>query len=238
MPSPPSPARPISTIARSLGVPAAIASAVRNEGATPETLCPSSCSTPCRNRLTSDSSSTIRTRSVRPVTAAADDCSTPISPFHRMPRRNGPNARRGREGSGDFHVIALPSLQVRTAGLQYTPRHSSWGTDNKSMSADAAAILVVEDEFLVRMFAVDALEDAGFRVLQAGTAAEAMQALRGSPDVRAALVDIGSAGPAGRSAGGRNPGAAQPTCRSSSPAAAAAGSCASGSPGIRASRFW
>jgi CheY-like chemotaxis protein len=58
------------------------------------------------------------------------------------------------------------------------------------MSADAA-ILVVEDEFLVRMFAVDALEDAGFRVLQAGTAAEAMQALRASPDVRAALVDIG-----------------------------------------------
>src|SRR5688572_29763594 len=55
----------------------------------------------------------------------------------------------------------------------------------------ANAILVVEDEFLVRMFAVDALEDAGFRVLQAGTAAEAIQALRGAPDVRAALVDIG-----------------------------------------------
>jgi CheY-like chemotaxis protein len=58
------------------------------------------------------------------------------------------------------------------------------------MSA-AATILVVEDEFLVRMFAVDALEDAGFRVLQAGTATEAIQALRGSPDVQAALVDIG-----------------------------------------------
>jgi CheY-like chemotaxis protein len=58
------------------------------------------------------------------------------------------------------------------------------------MSADAT-ILVVEDEFLVRMFAVDALEDAGFRVLQAGTATEAMNALRGAPDVRAALVDIG-----------------------------------------------
>lgn len=58
------------------------------------------------------------------------------------------------------------------------------------MSA-GAAILVVEDEFLVRMFAVDALEDAGFRVLQAGTAAEAIKALQGSPDVRAALVDIG-----------------------------------------------
>lgn len=57
--------------------------------------------------------------------------------------------------------------------------------------AASAAILVVEDELLVRMFAVDALEDAGFRVLQAGTAAEALQALQGSPDVRAALVDIG-----------------------------------------------
>jgi CheY-like chemotaxis protein len=64
----------------------------------------------------------------------------------------------------------------------------------KKMSANEAptpAILLVEDELLVRMFAVDALEDAGFRVLQAGTAAEALQALQGSPDVRAALVDIG-----------------------------------------------
>jgi CheY-like chemotaxis protein len=60
-----------------------------------------------------------------------------------------------------------------------------------SNDAPIAAILVVEDELLVRMFAVDALEDAGFRVLQAGTAAEALQALQGSPDVRAALVDIG-----------------------------------------------
>jgi CheY-like chemotaxis protein len=61
------------------------------------------------------------------------------------------------------------------------------------MSPNSAptAILVVEDELLVRMFAVDALEDAGFRVLQAGTAAEALQALQGSPDVQAALLDIG-----------------------------------------------
>lgn len=61
------------------------------------------------------------------------------------------------------------------------------------MSADAAApaILVVEDEFLVRLFAVDALEDAGFRVIQAGTAAEALKALNGAPEVRAALVDVG-----------------------------------------------
>ena len=57
--------------------------------------------------------------------------------------------------------------------------------------AARAAILLVEDELLVRMFAVDALEDAGFRVIEAGTAAEALRALQASPDVRAALVDIG-----------------------------------------------
>jgi CheY-like chemotaxis protein len=62
---------------------------------------------------------------------------------------------------------------------------------NSHDAPTAATILVVEDELLVRIFAVDALEDAGFRVLQAGTAAEALQMLRASPDVRAALVDIG-----------------------------------------------
>jgi CheY-like chemotaxis protein len=58
-------------------------------------------------------------------------------------------------------------------------------------AAVPTAILVVEDEPLVRMFAVDALEDAGFRVIQAGTAAEALHALQGAPDVGAALIDIG-----------------------------------------------
>ena len=68
------------------------------------------------------------------------------------------------------------------------------GTDNDSMSAGAAgstAILLVEDEFLVRLFAVDALEDAGFRVLQAETAGAAVQALRGAPEVGAAVIDMG-----------------------------------------------
>ena len=63
------------------------------------------------------------------------------------------------------------------------------------MSADAAAvstvILLVEDEFLVRLFAIDALEDAGFRVLAAETAAQALQALRDAPAVRAAVIDMG-----------------------------------------------
>jgi CheY-like chemotaxis protein len=54
-----------------------------------------------------------------------------------------------------------------------------------------SAILLVEDEFLVRLFAVDALEDAGFRVLSAETAAAALKALAEAPDVRAAVIDMG-----------------------------------------------
>ena len=52
-------------------------------------------------------------------------------------------------------------------------------------------ILIVEDEMLVRMFAVDALEDAGFQVLQAGDAAEATSALAGADHVQAVIIDMG-----------------------------------------------
>jgi DNA-binding response OmpR family regulator len=52
-------------------------------------------------------------------------------------------------------------------------------------------ILIVEDEMLVRMFAVDALEDVGFQVLQAGDAGEAIAALAGGEPVQAVIVDMG-----------------------------------------------
>jgi len=54
-----------------------------------------------------------------------------------------------------------------------------------------SSILLVEDEFLVRLFAIDALEDAGFRVLPTETADAALAALRVAPDVRAAVIDMG-----------------------------------------------
>jgi CheY-like chemotaxis protein len=52
-------------------------------------------------------------------------------------------------------------------------------------------VLIVEDEMLVRMFAVDALEDVGFQVLQAGDAAEAIKALAGGDQVEAVIIDMG-----------------------------------------------
>jgi DNA-binding response OmpR family regulator len=53
-------------------------------------------------------------------------------------------------------------------------------------------ILIVEDEVLVRMFAVDALEDEGFKVEEAANAAEGLTKLEAlGPTLAGAIVDLG-----------------------------------------------
>ncbi|HVF18453.1 MAG TPA: response regulator [Steroidobacteraceae bacterium] len=53
-------------------------------------------------------------------------------------------------------------------------------------------ILIVEDEVLVRMFAVDALEDEGFKVEECSTAREALEKLHAlQSEVVAVIVDLG-----------------------------------------------
>jgi DNA-binding response OmpR family regulator len=53
-------------------------------------------------------------------------------------------------------------------------------------------VLVVEDEALIRMIVVDYLEDLGFKVEEAGSAASAMDKMRASNcGIDAAIVDIG-----------------------------------------------
>lgn len=62
---------------------------------------------------------------------------------------------------------------------------------NDSNSAPAR-ILIVEDEVLVRMFAVDSLEDAGFKVEEAANGAEALQAVtRFRGQLAAVVIDLG-----------------------------------------------
>jgi CheY-like chemotaxis protein len=51
------------------------------------------------------------------------------------------------------------------------------------------AILVVEDDVLVRMIAADILSDAGFRTLEAHDAREAMKLLEARTDVRVLFTD-------------------------------------------------
>jgi CheY-like chemotaxis protein len=51
-------------------------------------------------------------------------------------------------------------------------------------------ILVVQDEALVRMLAVDVLEEAGFEVLEASTADYAVQVLGKREDIRVVFTDV------------------------------------------------
>ena len=51
-------------------------------------------------------------------------------------------------------------------------------------------ILVVEDETLVRMTLVDVLEDAGFKVIEAVHADEALQVLKAVSGIDAVVTDV------------------------------------------------
>lgn len=55
---------------------------------------------------------------------------------------------------------------------------------------DAPSVLVVEDEALVRMTLVDVLDDAGFNVIEAIHADDALQALRSTPGIQAVVTDV------------------------------------------------
>lgn len=56
-------------------------------------------------------------------------------------------------------------------------------------------ILVVEDEVLIRMFAADIAEDAGYRVIEAVDAVDAMNKLEANPEIGVVFTDIHMPGP-------------------------------------------
>jgi CheY-like chemotaxis protein len=60
--------------------------------------------------------------------------------------------------------------------------------------ADNAAILIVEDEALIRMNAVQMMEDAGFVALEASNANDAITILKQRPDIGAIFTDINMSG--------------------------------------------
>ena len=51
-------------------------------------------------------------------------------------------------------------------------------------------VLIVEDEFLLRMNAAEMNGDAGFDVIEAGNADEAIAVLEASPDIHVVFTDI------------------------------------------------
>ena len=58
------------------------------------------------------------------------------------------------------------------------------------MTAIRPIILVVEDEPLLRMAAVDMVEDAGFEAVEASDATQAVEILESRPDIRIVFTDI------------------------------------------------
>ena len=58
------------------------------------------------------------------------------------------------------------------------------------MGGTAAVVLVVEDEFLIRMDAVEMLEAAGFATIEAANADEAIRIFESRDDIRVLVTDI------------------------------------------------
>jgi CheY-like chemotaxis protein len=65
--------------------------------------------------------------------------------------------------------------------------------------AKRAVILIVEDELLIRLNAVEMVEEAGFEVIEAASADEAIAILEGRLDIAVVFTDIQMPGSNGRS---------------------------------------
>ena len=58
------------------------------------------------------------------------------------------------------------------------------------MSRGGPVILIVEDEFLLRLDSAETIGNAGFEVVQAANADEAIAILKSRPDIRVVFTDI------------------------------------------------
>ncbi len=59
-----------------------------------------------------------------------------------------------------------------------------------STSETRPVVLLAEDEPLVRMYNADVLDEAGFRVVEAGNADEAIALFEARPDIRIVVTDV------------------------------------------------
>jgi CheY-like chemotaxis protein len=64
------------------------------------------------------------------------------------------------------------------------------GVKPMNASARRPVVLIVEDEFLLRMDAAHTIEEAGFEVLEAGSADEAIEILEARLDITVVFTDI------------------------------------------------
>jgi CheY-like chemotaxis protein len=83
-----------------------------------------------------------------------------------------------------------PSVQLITKPFSYAALAAKIRSI-LDMPTQSGRILLVEDEMLIQMLAVDQLESLGFKVETAASAAEAIRKIKLNGDLDAAIVDIG-----------------------------------------------
>src|SRR5450755_5115945 len=66
----------------------------------------------------------------------------------------------------------------------------SRGVRMNSAGVRRPIILIVEDDFFLRMYAAEMIQDAGFDIVEAGNADEAIAILEARPDIRVVFTDI------------------------------------------------
>jgi CheY-like chemotaxis protein len=96
-------------------------------------------------------------------------------------RRASPTYSRAKQAR---HAFPLEQM----AGFAFCAVVKAWTTHGKHM--EKAVVLVVEDEALIRISALHIVADAGFDVLEACNADEALAILDSRNDIRAVLTDI------------------------------------------------
>ena len=60
----------------------------------------------------------------------------------------------------------------------------------RALSKERPVVLVVEDEFLIREYAVEIINEAGFEPIKAGNADEAIEILECRSDIRIVFTDV------------------------------------------------
>ena len=85
-------------------------------------------------------------------------------------------------------ALGLPDLAAQTWLLRERTFGSSVRTAMNALPK--SVVLVVDDDPLVRVHSLFALEDAGYEVVEAGNAADALACLEERPDIGALFTDI------------------------------------------------
>ena len=60
----------------------------------------------------------------------------------------------------------------------------------RALSEERTVVLIVEDDFLIREYAVEVINEAGFEAIEAANADEAIGILEGRSDIRIVFTDV------------------------------------------------